>query len=169
MYLISYGTDTTSMVHRCESHSSFFREIYCVPWLLTYLLFYCTYNSFTLPFQGRTLNTHAAEANLHRFPLPQAPGWGAIQFLTTISKCKVARNFRPDFRFSENKYHTRSPAAARYRNRIDCVESERAIDYSTLTRLNAASCSSLQMEIVPKPNVDRSMGGWTMVRMSPRE
>ena len=99
MYLISYGTDTTSMVHRCESHSSFFREHYRVPWLLTYLLFYCTYNSFTLPFQGRTLNTHAAEANLHRFPLPQAPGWGAIQFLTTISKCKVARNFRPDFRF----------------------------------------------------------------------
>ena len=93
MYLISYGTDTTSMVHRCESHSSFFREPYRVPWLLTYLLFYCTYNSFTLPFQGRTLNTHAAEANLRRFPSPQAPGLGAIQFLTTISKCKVARNF----------------------------------------------------------------------------
>ena len=86
MYLISYGTDTTSMVHRCESHSSFFREHYRVPWLLTYLLFYCTYNSFTLPFQGRTLNTHAAEANLHRFPLPQAPGWGAKSD-STVSPC----------------------------------------------------------------------------------
>ena len=43
-----------------------------------YLLLYYTYNSFTLPFQGRTLNIHAAEANLHRFPLPQAPGWGTI-------------------------------------------------------------------------------------------
>ena len=126
MYLISYGTDTTSMVHRCESHSSFFREPYRVPWLLTYLLFYCTYNSFTLPFQGRTLNTHAAEANLHRFPLPQAPGWGA-QFLPPCtfvqSRC---RNFCPDFPFSDNKYRTRFPAAARYRNRTDCVESERA-------------------------------------------
>ena len=99
MYLISYGTDTTSMVHRCESHSSFFREPYRVPWLLTYLLFYCTYNSFTLPFQGRTLNTHAAEANLHRFPLPQAPGWGA-QFLPPCPLCKVdAGIFVRTFRF----------------------------------------------------------------------
>ena len=70
----------------CESLSLMFQRkfIACrLFYLLTYLLLYYTYNSFTLPFQGRTLNTHAAEANLRRFPLPQAPGWGAIQFLTT--------------------------------------------------------------------------------------
>ena len=51
------------------------------------------------------MNTHAAEANLHRFPLPQAPGWGAIlQFLTSISKCKEARNFRLGIFRSVNKY-----------------------------------------------------------------
>ena len=71
-----------------------------------YLLLYSTYNSFTLPFQGRTLNTGAAEANLRGFPLPQAPGWGAIlQFLTSISKCKEARNFRLGIFRSVNKYH----------------------------------------------------------------
>ena len=135
MYLISYGTDTTSMVHRCESHSSFFREHYRVPWLLTYLLFYCTYNSFTLPFQGRTLNTHAAEANLHRFPLPQAPGWGAIlQFLTSISKCIEARNFRLGIFRSVNKYHYASPTTG-IETRFCRMRIARATYYATLTRL----------------------------------
>ena len=93
----SLGADTARVDIEVNRPPSFSEEIYCVPtfYLLTYLLLYYTYNSFTLPFQGRTLNTHAAEANLHRFPLPQAPGWGAIlQFLTSISKCKEARNFR---------------------------------------------------------------------------
>ena len=92
--------------------------------LLTYLLLYYTYNSFTLPFQGRTLNTHAAEANLHRFPLPQAPGWGAIQFLTTISKCKVARNFRLGI-FTVRRINT-ALAGDRDRNRFCRMRSARA-------------------------------------------
>ena len=98
--------------------------------------FYYTYNSFTLPFQGRTLNTHAAEANLHRFPLPQAPGWGAIQFLTTISKCKVARNFRLGI-FTVRRINT-AHASDRDRNRFCRMRSARA----TITpRCQSNSCN----------------------------
>ena len=106
--------------------------------LVTLYSFYYTYNSFTLPFQGRTLNTGAAEANLRGFPLPQAPGWGAIlQFLTSISKCKEARNFRLGIFRSANKYHSQL-ADDRDRNRFCRMRIARVTYYATLTRLKAA-------------------------------
>ena len=102
--------------------------------LVTLYSFYYTYNSFTLPFQGRTLNTGAAEANLRGFPLPQAPGGGAIlQFLTSISKCKEARNFRLGIFRSANKYHASADDGDR--NRFHRMQIARATYYATLTRL----------------------------------
>ena len=76
----SLGTDTARVDIEMNRPPSFFRgnllrtDILLIDLLITLLYL----NSFTLPFQGRTLNTHAAEANLHRFPMPQAPGWGAV-------------------------------------------------------------------------------------------
>ena len=89
------------MVHSCESPSlQEWRKF--VAWRLVYLLylvitllylyhFYPTFQSIVM------LQYRRSRSEFARVPIASGP-WVGSQFLITISKCKVARNFRLDFR-----------------------------------------------------------------------
>ena len=121
------GLQNSTSLNSCEPTLWSTRIDYII--VLSYYLFQVVlilpylskYRSIRIPVQH--------EATLHRFPLPQAPGWGAVisyYYIKVYSNKKFSLiqriNTACDF-----------PADARNRTRVACVEVARTIHYTTLT------------------------------------